>query len=550
MKRKRTKNNAAEGCFDLIERAVHLLRQAPLSVLLFFYLGAIPFVLAVMFFLTDMSASPFAMKRCAGGAFGLAFLYIWMKVWHSVFCQRLLDLAAHRERGSITFRGILKSAFFHQTHSSWALLALPISAMLFFPYGWAVAYFQNLCIVDLNAEPMDQCLRKARKNSMPWPVQNGYVISILTLFSYLVFANVISVLIQLPNLIKSLGGMETQFTQSYHWIGNSTFLAAVGALTYLVVEPFIKSAYVLRFYACESRVSGEDILADLKQLPVRKRASAGIRIGLMVLFLFGAFSVKGVEPEITTSIQVEEFDATVDRVMQQREFTWRMPREFSENELDDTFTGRFWKSVGEWLDRTAEDIRENLERFFEWLGDRFTQSDKQSTKTSGYDPAFYKGISVFVLIILAVVLVIFLIKAIMTRRLPEEELVEVQSKPVEVDIEDENIIATVLKEDEWIAMARRLATDGEYRKAMRAWFLAGLSFLSRVDLVSIVQSKSNLEYRRELKRRAKRNPNVVPVFADNIHLFERAWYGEHVASEGDLELLEHNLDRMRSDYDA
>uniref|UniRef100_UPI0035682B11 DUF4129 domain-containing protein n=1 Tax=Pontiella sp. TaxID=2837462 RepID=UPI0035682B11 len=250
------------------------------------------------------------------------------------------------------------------------------------------------------------------------------------------------------------------------------------------------------------------------------------------------------------SIEVQELDASVDRVMQQREFTWRMPRAFNESDEDKGFFGKFMDSVFDGMESIVKSIGESIEDFFEWLGDRFTPEHRRSERGNGLDPAFFKGMSILLLVVLLTILVVFLAKAVLARRTSPPKLVEAEAATIKVDLDDENIMATLLEEDEWIAMARELAAGGELRKATRAWFLAGLAYLSRNGLLSILHSKSNLDYRRELVRRARRCPDVVPAFGENIALFERAWYGRHPASAEDLGQLEHNMERMRHGVDA
>src|SRR5438445_3237657 len=84
------KSSAGKGSFELMEEAFHLLRLAPASTLASYYLGSLPFVLALLFFWSDMSRSAFAEQRLAAGAFGLALLFFWMKTWQAVFARDLL----------------------------------------------------------------------------------------------------------------------------------------------------------------------------------------------------------------------------------------------------------------------------------------------------------------------------------------------------------------------------------------------------------------------------------------------------------------------------
>lgn len=545
---RRKKGADEERALDLIERGVHLLRTAPLTDLLLFYVGAVPFILGILFFLADMSTSPFAAERCALASLGVALLYIWMRSWQSIFCRRLSAHLAGKKGGAVSLKRFAAVYRFHLVYSTWAVVVLPLSAIIAIPFGWVYAYFNNLCIVDCS---MAEAAAKARALAMPRPKQNHVLITVLLAFGYFVVLNWVSVLAYLPSLLKSLVGIETAFSQSWHWIANTTFIGVVIGLAYLVVEPLVKAVYVLRFHACESIETGEDLLVDLKNAAPRRRMAAAVRILLVGLFLAFAPQVRSAESgSEAATIDAVELDSSVDRIMKNREFTWRMPRELVESEEEMGFFARFMDSVFSSMEDIVKSIGEAFERFLEWLGDAMTPSSQRQARTSGLDPAFFKGLSVLLLVVLLAILAVFLIRAFLARRAPLPEMEEAELATVKVDLEDENVIATMLEEDGWIALAREQAAKGEYRTAMRAWFLAGLAYLSRMGLLGILHSKSNLDYRRELLRRARRCPDVVPVFGENIILFERAWYGLHPATAEDLGKLESNLERMRHGVEA
>ena len=93
--------------------------------------------------------------------------------------------------------------------------------------------------------------------------------------------------------------------------------------------------------------------------------------------------------------------------------------------------------------------------------------------------------------------------------------------------------------DEWLA-------KGDCRMALRALYLAGLKYLGERGLVSIQRWKSGLDYRRELERRARSNPQVAPAFAVNLGAFERGWYGRHPVDRGMVESFAERLNEIRS----
>ncbi len=70
------KRLAGLPAFELVEEAVQLLRLAPPRILVTYYAGAVPFVLALLYFWADMSRGAQADGRCASGALLLALLFV------------------------------------------------------------------------------------------------------------------------------------------------------------------------------------------------------------------------------------------------------------------------------------------------------------------------------------------------------------------------------------------------------------------------------------------------------------------------------------------
>lgn len=549
MKRRR-KTVVEEGALELIERSVYLLRRAPLSVLILYYVGAIPFVLGLLFFLGDMSSSAFAAERSVPASLGLAGLYVWMRVWQSLFCQRLYRSVSHLPEKRTTATQVFRQIYIHATYSTLGLVVVPVAMVVMVPFGWVSAYYNSLCIVDAEAA---NASAKAWEAARLWPKQNHLLLSLVSVFAFMVFLNLLAVLGQLPYLLKSLFGIETPFTQSYYWMANTTFLGIVCGLVYLAVDPLVKATYVLRYQAGEAITSGEDLLAELKALPPRRRSVMQMTL-IAILFLCSVSAPSNAEePEaVVSAIPAEALDASVREVMLRPEFTWRMPREaIPDEERELGFFGRFFKSVGEWLEKVMERVGDAVSDFFKWLDKLFGGKQRPAHKpSSGFDVGVIKALALLLGSVLCGVLVVYLIRAIRLRSLPAAQRQMAVPVAVEVDLEDEELVATLLEEDEWIALARELMEKGEFRTALRAWFLAGLAFLSRAELLVVLTSKSNLEYRRELMRRARRYPALMPLFSENIQIFERSWYGLHTATAEETGQLEQNLLKMRGSLDA
>src|SRR5512138_3734365 len=98
---KRSRHQDGKPALELVEEGVHLLRAAPASCLVAYYLGTIPFLVGLLFFWADMSRSAFATYHTVEAALGMASLFIWMKVWQAVFARRLRTVLSGHERPAL-----------------------------------------------------------------------------------------------------------------------------------------------------------------------------------------------------------------------------------------------------------------------------------------------------------------------------------------------------------------------------------------------------------------------------------------------------------------
>ncbi|MGQ9592827.1 MAG: DUF4129 domain-containing protein [Planctomycetota bacterium] len=96
-----------------------------------------------------------------------------------------------------------------------------------------------------------------------------------------------------------------------------------------------------------------------------------------------------------------------------------------------------------------------------------------------------------------------------------------------VDLADENLRAEELPEDEWTRLGLELLGRGEWRLALRAFYLSSLAHLAARELIAPERYKSNRDYERELERRACSAPRLVALFRAIVSIFEPVWYGLH-----------------------
>jgi hypothetical protein len=114
------------------------------------------------------------------------------------------------------------------------------------------------------------------------------------------------------------------------------------------------------------------------------------------------------------------------------------------------------------------------------------------------------------------------------------------------DLRDENVGADQLPEDGWLQLARDMMSQGELRLALRALYLSSLAHLAERGLVKLEKFKSNRDYEREVRRRARAHQGLPEAFADNVFVFDRAWYGLHVVTSEMLARFEQNFQRIKA----
>src|ERR1017187_8171024 len=126
---KRPQRQSGKNAFDLFEEATHLLRTAPAATLAVYYLGAIPFVLGLLFFWADMSRSPLAPQHLAGGSFGVAALFFWMKFCQAVFARHVRAQAAREIFLPPGFRRCARFFFMQAIIQPSGLFVLPLALL-------------------------------------------------------------------------------------------------------------------------------------------------------------------------------------------------------------------------------------------------------------------------------------------------------------------------------------------------------------------------------------------------------------------------------------
>ena len=541
-----------KGSLELLEETVHLLRLAPASVLFAYYLGTLPFVLGLLFFWADMSRGSFAERRLGLAALGMALLFVWMKVWQAVFAQRLLARLRGEPSPRLEGRRLLRVTLVQAALQPTGLFLLPLAALLLIPFGWVYAFYQSVTALGTgDTSDVRAVLRRAWRQAVLWPGQNNYALLALKLFGLFVFINVLTGFLSVPFLLKTLLGIDTAFTLSNAAVLNTTFFAVIVCLTHLCMDPLVKTFYVLRCFYGESLRTGEDLRTELRSFASNRLAAAMAITFLALVPLRAVFadaapvssiqhpaSPVGVPP----SVSVPDLDRSINDVINRREFNWRLPRvnvkeekekgaitEFFDNLF--TVTRNALRKVGDWADKAVR-----------WIFGTRSRPAPSSGGTAWVSSLHW--LLVVLICVLAALIAVMLLR-LWKRRRPNDEVVAqaVQALP---DVADENVGADQLPEDGWIKMARELIERGEMRLALRAFYLASLAHLAQRSLISLAKFKSNRDYERELSRRSHALPEMSATFAENVSVFDRAWYGLHEVTREMLDHFANNVDRIKT----
>ena len=546
-----------KGAVELIEEAFHLLRVAPGATLCSYYLGTCPFVLGLLYFWSDMSRSAFAEQRLAPGAFGLSLLFLWMKCGQAIFAQRVFSQINREPAPRWTLSRLARVTVIQAILQPSGLFLLPVAIIILIPLGWVYAFYQNVTAFGGGEDAsLKSVFTKSWQQALLWPKQNHYVLVCFKVFGLFVFFNLVMVFLAVPYLLKTLLGVETPFMQSYWAVFNTTFFAAVLSLAWLCIDPILKTVYVLRCFYGESLQTGQDLKVELRNFRTAKKLVAALILsaGLVSTTSPGAAATSestlpAHPPEVSRTRAVQpispsQLDQSIKRTIQQREYSWRLPREKSG--LDKKKKGpvaAFFASIAETVKGWLKSVGRSLEKFIKWLLGKLSWRGGQA----GYGTDWMSAVRglFFVLIAgLLAALVVLLIRMWLRRKPPEEAIA--QAAATAPDLADDSVGAEQLPEEGWLKLGRELLDRGELRLALRAFYLASLAHLAQRNLITLARFKSNRDYERELGRRSHALPEVMGLFAQNVSVFDRVWYGLHEVNQEILQHFAQNVERIKA----
>jgi hypothetical protein len=514
---------------DLIEEALHMLRRKNGYALAEYYLGCLPFILALLYFWSDMSRNPMASWYCGPSSGGVALTFIWMKLWQVRFCRQIWCRLQDTAPEPWTWKRMLSTAARQSFLHAWGVVVLPVAAVIAFPFGWVYAFFQNLSVLEeLPGVEVTALAKSAKDQAALWPGQNHLILTIISLLGLFVFLNLALGVMAIPYLLKWILGIETVFTLSGIRLLNTTFLAVLFGLTYLCIDPIVKAVYVLRCFYGRSRQTGDDIRSALCPF---------LMLGLpLLIFFVGSPSWAWARETGNTTSQetvtvkqddVRRLDDAIQSVLLERRFAWRLPRH----------AGTASDTQSSWIADTVDWIADGIKTLVRLVG-HWIEAFIKWLKKNQHRPGFpqtdgggdYRGLIRWIFYALGFGMALGLIYwlaqwLIRSRSAPRIEpgILTTDS----VDLSDESITADDLPLDRWIATAHAMMAHSDFRSALRALYFALLALLADGQWVSIARYKSNLDYAREIGHRCHDAPEVLASFDWCVQIFERSWYGMH-----------------------
>lgn len=539
-----------KNAFTLIDEAIHMLRLYPVKLLPSYYIGTLPFIIGLLYFIADMSRSAYAQQHCAITSFGLALLFIWMKCWQSIFAERITAELTNRPPQKLRlgrlFHLAAVQAWIHMT----GLVLLPVSFPIFVHIAWLYAFYQNVTACSHQSENgIMATVKESWKQAKRWPMQNHVLLLAISHFGIFVLLNIAVAMIMIPYLIKRLSGVETIFTMSGFSVLNTTFLAITLGLSYLCIDPLIKTVYTIRCFYGSAMKTGLDLRSDLRRC-IAENASKTALVALLFILVCSASDVTGTESgdaaeKRDQTVSAEELDRSISEVLEQQAFTWRMPRP-EKPEKDDSIPGPLQTLINWFRDiliRGLKAIGNAIESIVDWVSGLIPRAPEfDPPSDDSYLPSPRQVFDILLVVVL-VILLVFTWK-IWKRRKIRTPVVAAVPVSTAVDLSDENVLADKLPTNQWLDLAKEHLASGQYRLAIRAFYFATIKHLADHDLIIIKKYKSNRDYQRELDRRMHESAQLNSVFADIVSCFDKIWYGMYDVTQNDVDGFSADYERI------
>ncbi|MFT3831448.1 MAG: hypothetical protein QM691_17260 [Opitutaceae bacterium] len=528
---------------ELVEESIQLLRRAPLAAWLAYSAGAVPWVAGVFYFWARASWFAPGPGERAFAAAALVTLFVALKAGQSVFCAHLLALRLGAPPPLLSTKSLRALAAAQLRIQVWGVVALPLAAILTAPFGWVYAFQQNATVLGAPAVDRPPLRREAWALAEVWPAQNHLGLLWIQALATVVWLNLAATFYAVPWLATRFLGCASIFELHGVAFLNTTFLALVTSLTWLAVDPLVKAFYTLRVFHSRSRITGDDLRSELARLrPPSATLGRATAVVLAVVLLLSAAprTARAAEPAPPTNAApstvatAPELDHAIDRTLEADDFQWALrPLPSEDAAAERSALERFVADCAAFLQRTLRSIARVLDQFIGWLDGLFGGRSAGSSPGAGAGAGAIK-ILLYVLLGAAVLGLGWLAgqiwKQSRARALATMQTAQ-PAAPTVPDLRDESVQAAQLPYEGWLELAHAQIAAGEWRLAVRALYLATLARRAAEGLLVLTRFKTNLDYERELARRALTRRELVDRFRARRRAFEDVWYGDVPATE-------------------
>jgi len=503
----------------ILEEATGLLRALPARSWVLWLAGTLPFTWVLIDFLMQMSRSVFGAEQIVEKSLLLAVLYVVKHVAQGLFSHDCLQVLRGDRVALPSAAAVARLAL---VQAAWQPLRMPgltLAGIAVIPFPWAAAFLRN---VGLSAVERERgFVREAWRLGQGDTRAHSVALLILFLCWLLLFVNLLVMWFLVPMLLKSFFGVETEFTRLADRLLNATTVLVTAVITFAALEPVSGALAAVRAFYAKARRGGEDLRGALRRL------AAGVLAGALLL---GAVAPL---PAQERPIDKAALDRQIDDVLRDPEFAWKMPKAAGETG-DKAWLRDMFTAIGDW----ARWIYDFYKRLFP---DSAPGSDMGNPRW-GVDAKLLRWAMIGAAVLAAACVVMILL----SRRKEKSKKTAAAGVAVPaVNLEDENVSAEQLVEDEWLRMADQCAAAGDFRLAMRALHLAGLRYLGEKGLVTLQPAKTGMEYARELARRLRDVPLALDGFGSGLRQYEGVWYGFGAAGPDTYQSLRGTWEAMR-----
>lgn len=403
------------------------------------------------------------------------------------------------------------------------------------------------------------------------------------------------------SLLHSLFGFDVTFADRFCSLDNPTWLGTLVAVTFSLFEPVRAATASLMLIDGRVRQEGLDLIAQVEQLPVRKRsrgtplaASASLVLALFALPAFAAPDsalarrARKVSDECGMRVDLSPLEkhtvSDADQSSLARLLNRVEHRVFEEDDCGAAeadlreglrLYGELQQSTDE-VDTQArvkdilsrpefENVVERpkddespaepeapdepgwfaklLRRFLEWLEELFkkkrTTPDEPTVPSGGMDMAGANVVMIVALVLVAAVLLYILARSF-SRKKPDETALDESGGLNQQPLEQDAMSALSKPPETWAGLADELAARGEFREAIRHLYLALLSRLHRDGVIDYDPTLSNWEYLFAFKGAA----TLKLGFRELTRRFDFAWYGNEGVDSGAWSIFRRTAEPM------